>query len=172
MFDARTLSRLEKLFDLQMWAFGCDARRAEGNLFAVRGMWCCPAPPGSALSSTWSEVFEEATIELSSAGVTLRLEGKQLALQRGPLGPQLRGSTPDLICLFARWVLEWEAWVDLTAGNNWRPATLAQRKRPPPWNVTGLRAEWLELSESAPSVVRLACRSGHPPCISPDTRSR
>jgi hypothetical protein len=155
MFDARTLSRLEKLFDLQMWAFGCDARRAEGNLFAVRGMSCCPPPAGSAVSSTWNETFRAATIELSSAGVKLRRGGSQLLLQRGPLGPQLRGAEPELVSLFASWVLEWEAWVDLTVGLGWRPSTLAQRKRPAPWNVKGLRAEWLELSESANRPSRL-----------------
>lgn len=149
MFDARTLSRLEKLFDLQMWAFGCDARRAAGNLFAVRGMRCSPSPAGSALSSSWSETFRSAALELSSAGVMLRRGESQLLLQRGPLGPQLRGAEPELVSLFASWVLEWEAWVDLTVGVGWRPSTLAQRKRPAPWNANGMRAAWLELSASA-----------------------
>jgi hypothetical protein len=145
-FDNRSLSRLEKLFDLQMWAFGCDARRPEGNLFAVRGMRRAAPPPGSALSSTWSETVGELAIELSSAGVTVSAAGKQLKLQRGPLGPQLRGASAELLPALSRWVLNWESWVDVRAGSEWRPATLAQRRKPSPWSADEMRQQWLEAS--------------------------
>jgi hypothetical protein len=144
MFDDRTNTRLEKLFDLQMWAFGCDARRAEGNLFAVRGMCRIAPPPGSALSSTWRETVGEAAIELSSAGVTVRTGTEQLTLQRGPMGPQLRGAPAGLFAIFARWVLTWEAWVESQVGAEWRAFTLAQRRRPAPWSARGMREQWLE----------------------------
>lgn len=143
--DQRTLGRLEKLFDLQMWAFGCDARRPEGNLFAARGMRPTPPPPGSALSSTWREMLGELAIELSSAGVTVSAGGKQLTLQRGPLGPQLRGAAAELLPALAAWILDWEAWVDLHVGPEWRPATLARRRKPAPWTTAGLRAQWHDL---------------------------
>lgn len=144
-FDHRTLGRLEKLFDLQMWAFGCDARRADGNLFATRGMHPTPPPPGSAVSSTWRETLAESTIELSSAGVTVSAGERQLTLQRGPLGPQLRGASVDLLPVLAGWVLDWEAWVDTCVGPEWRATTLAQRRRPSPWSAAGLRQQWFEL---------------------------
>ncbi|MDP2269579.1 MAG: hypothetical protein Q8K32_02535 [Archangium sp.] len=146
LLDDRTLSRLEKLFDLQMWSFGCDARRAGGNLFALRGMRCMPAPAGSALSSTWSETAGELTIELSSAGVTVRAHDRTLTLQRGPLGPQLRDVSTELLSALASWVLTWEAWVDLQQGPDWRPQTLAQRRRPSPWTADELRQQWRQLA--------------------------
>lgn len=143
--DNRAVSRLEKLFDLQMWAFGCDARRAEGNLFAARGMRHTPPPPGCAWSSTWSETIGDLSIELGSAGVTVSEGEGQLKLQRGPLGPQLRGASAELLLAFARWVLNWEAWVEQQAGSAWRGSTLALRRRPSPWTAAGLREQWLEL---------------------------
>jgi hypothetical protein len=146
-FDNQTLGRLEKLFDLQMWAFGCDARRPEGNLFAARGMRPTPPPPGSALSSTWRETLGAFAIELSSAGVTLGEGSKQLTLRRGPLGPQLRGAAVELLPALAAWVLTWEAWVDAQVGSEWRQTTLALRRRPSPWSVAGLREQWLELKD-------------------------
>ena len=149
-FDNRTLSRLEKLFDLQMWAFGCDARRVEGNLFAARGMHPSPPPPGSAVSSTWRETLAEFAIELSSAGVTVSRGELRLTLQRGPLGPQLRGASADLLPALASWVLDWESWVDGYVGPAWRPETLAQRRRPAPWSVTGVREQWLDLKGATP----------------------
>ncbi len=149
MFDDRTNTRLEKLFDLQMWAFGCDARRAEGNLFAARGMSRIPPPPGSACSSTWRETVGEVAIELSSTGVTVRTEREQLTLQRGPMGPQLRGAPAELLAVFARWVLNWEAWVESQVSPEWRAITLAQRRRPAPWSARGMREQWFELASHA-----------------------
>ncbi len=149
MLDARTLTRLERLFDLQMWAFGCDARHPGGNLFARRGMTCTPPPPGAAVSSTWHEVQGALTISLASTGVTVTRGRESLLLQRGPLEPQLRHQPIELLSDFAAWVLAWEAWVDTTAGASWRDEALSSRRRPAQWNTAGLRAEWALMSASA-----------------------
>ncbi len=141
MFDARTLSQLERLFDLQMWAFGCDARHAGGNLFARRGMTRTPPPPGAATSSTWSD----AVVSLSSTGVTVVRGAHALRLTRGALGPQLRGQPTALLRDFAAWVLAWEAWVDAEAGATWREVTLSSRQRPAAWSSAGLRRAWAAL---------------------------
>jgi hypothetical protein len=146
MFDARTLSRLEKVIDLQMWAFGCDARRAEGNLFAARGMRCTPPGPHERVSSTWSEAWNDSTVELSSRGLEVHLGGRSLRLQRGPVGPQLREAPVELLPVLAAWVLEWERWVAERCGANWRDETLRQRQRPAPWNADALRSEWSALT--------------------------
>lgn len=142
MFDARTLTRLERLFDLQMWAFGCDARHVGGNLFARRGLVRTAPAAGAATSSTWSD----ATVSLSSTGVTVTRGAETLLLQRGPLGPQLRDQPSALLRDFAAWVLEWEAWVATTVGATWRDEALNARTRPAPWNAAGLRAEWMEVA--------------------------
>ncbi len=142
MLDARALTRLERVFDLQMWAFGCDARHPRGNLFAARGMRCTPPPPGAARSSVWSEAAGACVVELCSTGVTVTREGRSLRLERGPLGPQLRAQPLELLPELAQWVLGWERWVDENAGASWRDETLASRRRPAPWSTSGLRAEW------------------------------
>lgn len=138
MFDARTLTKWERVFDLQMWAFGCDARHPGGNLFARRGLRRSPPPEGSALSSTWTD----GEVSLSSLGVTVTREGRSLFVQRGPLGPQLRGQPVELLAVLAAWVLSWEAWVGSEVGATWRDESLSSRKRPAPWNASGLRDEW------------------------------
>lgn len=146
MFDARTLNRLEKVVDLQMWAFGCDARRPEGNLFAARGMRCSPPPVGEQVSSTWSELWQGATIALSSRGLELQQGERRLCLQRGPLGPQLRDAPLELLPVLATWVLEWERWVEAVCGTHWRDATLRQRQRPARWDAHALRDQWSALT--------------------------
>ncbi|PZR15052.1 MAG: hypothetical protein DI536_09770 [Archangium gephyra] len=144
MLDARTLTKLERLFDLQMWAFGCDARHTDGNLFARRGMQRTPAPEGSGLSSTWSEL----NVSLSSLGLRVTRGERSLFLQRGPLAPQLRDQSVELLADLAAWVLAWEAWVDQTVSDAWRDEALASRRRPAPWNARELRALWAELLQA------------------------
>ncbi len=140
--DASALTRLERVFDLQMWAFGCDARHPDGNLFARRGMRCAPPAPGAATSSTWSELRAGLHVALCSTGVDVAREGRTLSLQRGPLERQLRGQPPAMLSELAMWILRWEAWVDAVAGATWRDEALASRRRPAPWNGAGLRSEW------------------------------
>ncbi|MGV3624118.1 MAG: hypothetical protein ACO1OB_25095 [Archangium sp.] len=140
MLDARRLSKLERVFDLQMWAFGCDARHPSGNLFAKKGMRRTPPPEGTALSSTWSD----DTVSLSSPGLRITRDSKSLFIQRGPLAPQLRDQPVELLSDLAAWVLEWEAWVDSISAT-WRDESLSSRVRPAPWNADGLRSAWREL---------------------------
>ncbi len=146
MFDQRTLTRLEKVVDLQMWAFGCDARCPDGSLFAARGMQRTPPPAGSALSSTWSETWNGAVVELSTLGIRLRRGAEEVLLERGPLGPQLQHAPRELVALAARWVLDWEAWVDARRGAGWRDETLRARRRPAPFDSAALRDEWSGLA--------------------------
>lgn len=141
MLDARTVTKLERLFDLQMWAFGCDARHPGGNLFANKGMQRTAAPEGSALSSTWTE----ANVSLSSLGVRVTHGGKSLFVQRGPLAPQLRDQPLELLPELATWILNWEAWVDANVSPTWRDEALLSRKRPAPWNARELREAWAAL---------------------------
>lgn len=144
MLDARTLTKLERVFDLQMWAFGCDARHRDGNLFARRGMTRTPAPEGSALSSTWTD----GEVSLSSLGVRVTRGERSLFIQRGPLGPQLKEQPVELLSELATWILKWEAWVDSSVSATWRDESLASRVRPAPWNASELRDEWRQLTTS------------------------
>lgn len=146
MLDARTLTRLERVFDLQMWAFGCDARHPQGNLFAKRGMHCTPPPRGSAQSSVWSECDGDCVVALSSTGVHVTRDERSLRLQRGALEPQLRAQSAAMLRDLAAWILEWESWVDEVAGRAWREQALASRTRPAPWNASGLRDQWAALT--------------------------
>lgn len=138
------LSRLERVFDLQMWAFGCDARHPGGNLFAKKGMQRTAPPEGSALSSTWSE----SNVSLSSLGIRITRGEQSLFVQRGPLGPQLREQPVELLSELATWILNWEAWVDANVSATWRDQALASRVRPAPWTAAGLRAEWMNIKDS------------------------
>jgi hypothetical protein len=142
------LARLERLFDLQMWAFGCDARHPEGNLFARRGMECMPPPPGAARSSTRTEQVGGVTVRLSSLGLSVRRGERELSLARGPLGRAL-AQAPELLPVAAEWVLAWERWVDQEAGPGWRGESLLTRRRPAHLDAAALRAAWAAVTAGA-----------------------
>ena len=152
MFDARTLARLERVIDLQMWAFGCDARHPSGNLFARRGMKCRPPPSGEARSSVWCECDGPCVVELCSTGITFTRDDNTLCVQRGALQSQLREQPVELLRELARWILRWEAWVDEVAGVTWRDEALASRTRPARWSARGLRDEWAAFSTAVQQV--------------------
>ncbi|MEW6435333.1 MAG: hypothetical protein AB1730_27885 [Myxococcota bacterium] len=139
----RELSRLEKLFDQQMWALGRDVQSSVGNLLARRALTRRPAPDGAAVSSTW--VDEARGVELSSAGVRVMHPRGALFLGRGPLKPQLQGAPTAALGALAGWFSDYEAWVDVEAGPAWRAESLALRTRPARFTPAEARAAWAAL---------------------------
>lgn len=139
----RELSRLEKLFDQQMWALGRDVQAPLGNLLALRGLTRRPAPEGAAVSSTWVDAARG--VELSSAGVRVTHPRGALFLDRGPLKPQLRGAPAVALGALAGWFADYEAWVQHAAGPAWRADSLRLRTRPARFTPDEAREAWAAL---------------------------
>lgn len=152
---------LETLFDHQMWAFGRDVARPEGNLFAQKGFTRVPAPAGAAHSSTWIDARAAERVSLSSLGVTYERGQAALRLERGPLQPQLVGAALELLPGLAAWVIDYERWVALAAPG-WRAQALASRQRPSRFDAEGLANGWVRFARSgsaSPAVTRAEATS-------------
>jgi hypothetical protein len=143
MFDTRTAQQIEKLFDQQMWAFGRDVLRPEGNLLVLRGLTRCRAPEGSAVSSTWVEPHDWGTVALCSTGVRISCADGELELQRGPMQKQLVGVGEARFRKLAAWMAEYEAWVERVAGIEWRRGVLAVRQKAAKFSAEEMRVAWL-----------------------------
>jgi hypothetical protein len=142
----RDVQRLERLFDQQMWAFGRDATRVEGNLLALRGFSRTPPPPGRDVSGTYRLREDGLELELSSLGVRARSAGGEVFLDRDPMMRQVPRVDGAALAALMRWVADYEAWVQRTAGADWRGAALGQRSRPPAFDAASMPHLWRELA--------------------------
>lgn len=152
---ARALQELQRLFDQQMWAFGRDVSRPDGNLLAKRGFQRGPAPIPGATSSLWR--LEEAglTLELSSLGVRATTQGRSVFLDRDPMARVLRNADPLPLHVLLQWFAAYEQWVSSEC-EAWRAESLAQRSRPPAFAAESMPSRWLALAalvDPQPTVI-------------------
>jgi hypothetical protein len=142
------VQRLERLFDQQMWAFGRDATRAEGNLLAQRGFTRTPPPPGRDVSGTYCWSSAGLELELSSLGVRARRGSGEVFLDRDPMARQLPRADRGSLAALLQWFADYEAWVQQTVGVDWREAALRQRSRPPAFPAADMPRLWRELAQT------------------------
>jgi hypothetical protein len=143
----RDVQRLERLFDQQMWVFGRDATRPDGNLLAQRGFARTPPPPGRDVSGTYRLTYGGLEVELSSLGVRARLGTGEVFLDRDPMARQMRRVEASGLAALLRWFADYETWVQQTAGADWRDAALRQRSRPAAFAPGEVPALWQALAE-------------------------
>ncbi len=93
----------EALLDQQMWCWGCDVRRAEGNLLAEYGCTKRPSPDPR---------FHSAyTFPNALPGGALTLWGWQ-ERDLSPGGGQIELLCAyTLLCAACRWIADYEGWV-------------------------------------------------------------
>lgn len=144
---ASQLRRLEQAFDQQMWCWGRDSTRPEGNLLLEFGFTRQPPPSGSKLSSTYQLVLADgARLSLNSAGLHFDDPcGNHLCLLRGPIEPQLARLPTDSLRGLLRWLAAYERWVSCRS-HSWRSQTLAARSRRPRFTAEALPALFEELA--------------------------
>lgn len=150
--DGRTANRLERLFDQQMWLFGCDVRRPGDNLLARRGLTRTAPVPGAQTSGTWSGREGELGLAMSSVGVTASWRGQSVRLEREPLRRQLEPGASQALRQLCVWFAAYEAWVVEVAGLAWREAALASRSRRPFVMAADVSAAWAALGREVGST--------------------
>lgn len=143
---ARALQEFQRLFDQQMWAFGRDVSRPDGNLLARRGFERGPAPIPGATSSLWRLHEDGLELQLSSLGVRATTQGRTVFLDRDPMAKVLRGADPLPLTELLQWFSEYERWVELHAPS-WRAESLGQRSRRAAFPAETMASRWHALAE-------------------------
>ncbi|MCA3012067.1 MAG: hypothetical protein INH41_06640 [Myxococcaceae bacterium] len=143
----RDVQRLERLFDQQMWAFGRDATRAQGNLLALRGFTRTPPPSGRDVSGTYRLEERGLGVELSSVGVRGCVGGREVFLDRDPMAKQVPRLDGVALSALLAWFADYEGWVQAAVGPAWRAASLEARSRPPAFPAAQMQGLWRALAE-------------------------
>lgn len=154
--EPHLLMRLERLFDQQMWAFGCDVRRPGDNLLARRGLVRRAAEPGAPGSGVWQGEEDGLTLALSSVGVAAARGGLALHLRRDPMGRQLVGVSPSLLAELFCWFARYEDWVATVAEPGWRGRALASRTRRPFLAAPEVAQAWRALASRCGAAFALS----------------
>ncbi len=141
----RALQELQRLFDQQMWAFGRDVSRPDGNLLARRGFERGPAPIPGATSSLWRLEENGLVLELSSLGVRATTQGRTVFLDRDPMAKVLRGADPIPLQALLLWFASYERWV-WSQCETWREQSLTQRSRRPAFDAGTMADRWTSLA--------------------------
>ena len=176
-----------ELLDQQLWCWGRDIARPEGNVLLDLGL-CRHRSPGpgvdrSAYSGTtpggdtvWLWGFGVMLCRPGGAGVFLkryrfdpllvRLPGQRAAFSPAELGcsrpasARERAEVATLVRSLAGWVASYEHWVAETLGGGYRAATLAARDRPPTVPARAVPGAWENLAKKSPRLAAQAIVRG------------
>lgn len=172
--SANLRRRAVTLFDQQLWCWGRDIARPEGNLLVGLGM--CryrAAEPGRDRTAYTGSVAGEGVVWLwgfglvyclpDMGGVFLRRSGFDPVLVAEPqrpahapeqLGPlvrpttaQQRATAAELVQATAMWMARYEHWVAETFGIAYREATLAVRDKPPAVSAKEMARTWEHIAK-------------------------
>ncbi|AWM36614.1 hypothetical protein GobsT_55680 [Gemmata obscuriglobus] len=170
--------RATALLDQQLWCWGRDVARPEGNILLGLGMCRYRAPDGRGTAYTgrvagdgvvWLWGFGLLYCRPGVGGVFLRRYGFEPVLVGEPrhpvhtperLGPFVRPVTGgeraaarELLRAATGWAAGYEHWVAETFGSGYRHASLASRGKPPAVPAKQMAGEWEHLAKKS---IRLA----------------
>ena len=149
LLPAQARNLAPKLLDQQLWCWGCDIRRAEGNLLSAYGLVKLSAPEGVKQSSAYTLCFvngaqitlwafgvfygapERGGIFVKRGGFTaLYTPAQRLPTTRWCAAPQ--GAPPDtaqacahtvhLLAALSAWIADYEAWIARQTSPDYRAA--------------------------------------------------
>jgi hypothetical protein len=164
------------LLDQQLWCWGRDVVRPEGNILLSLGMSrhrstapeaLCTAYTGRVVGGgvVWLWGFGLVYCLPNQGGVFLRRYGFDPVLVREPwrpvhqpdqLGPftrptsvQQRATAAELVRAAALWIAGYEHWIAETFGTAYREATLATRNVPPAVPAKEMASAWENLAKNS-----------------------
>ncbi len=181
---ATVRSLAPKLLDQQLWCWGCDIRRAEGNLLSAYGFVKLKAPEEVRLSSAYTLCFTDgAQVTLWAFGVFYGapeqggifikrggFEARYTPAHRLPItawcaAPE--GKPPDtvqkcaqtlkLLRALSAWIADYEAWIATQTPPDYREACVAAwfaHKRAVP--SAAMASAWRTIAESCRHAVILS----------------
>jgi hypothetical protein len=168
----------EILLDQQMWCWGCDVRRADGNLLMKYGCVKRPSPdpryhsaytfpsalPGGALTlwgwGVWIAAPDHGSLFVSRSRFCARW---LLQVDLAPSAWQERDLPPgasqidlpcahDLMCAACRWIANYEGWVMDCCNHSYRAQALdawpARRKHNGGVSAEHMAARWGDMSSA------------------------
>lgn len=169
--------RATVLFDQQLWCWGRDVVRPEGNLLLALGMCRYRAATAAGATSAYTGRVAGGTVWLWGFGVLYSDDatGGTVFLQRYDFVPKLvarplgapvyrsadlpglarpssageRAVARTLVRRVAEWVARYEHWVAESHGTAYRRAALAARDRPPAVPAERMAAGWERVAKKA-----------------------
>ena len=149
---ASTCRKAEALLDQQMWCWGCDVRREQGNLLLAYGGERHPAPNGRSSSAyhwhlpgggslvlwgwgIWTSCAGKGSLYLSRSPFRLRYGAsvtehpkawceKDLPPLPGPTGSQEQKQAVNLLVELTNWIEHYERWIAEITLPGYRPGTI------------------------------------------------
>lgn len=166
------------LLDQQLWCWGRDVARPEGNVLLEIGMSRFRSPEPHCASMYKATLEGDAEVRLWGFGllysepgvgdVFLRRFGRDPMLAERPpeapvhsakdIGPLVspagarRASAAALVRGAAKWIARYEHWVAESLGIDYRQGALAARDRPPAVPAEGMAAGWERVAQKSPRL--------------------
>lgn len=166
----------ERLLDQQMWCFGCDIRRAEGNLLCAYGFSRLRPPSGASGSNDYRLTTPDgAQVRLWGFGCLWAEAEASVFLRRYEFTPRLpAGPVPDLVwsptglpptprprqpekvrqaahalARLLAWLADYEDWVMARLGPDYRAACVRVWNKPKTVPPEAMHHHWRALAEKA-----------------------
>lgn len=170
----------ERLLDQQMWCFGCDIRRAAGNLLLAYGFTRQRPPTGCSGSNDYALTLADGVqVRLWGFGCLWAEPAVSVFLRRYEFAPRVPGApvpavvwspaclppaprprqpervrlaVPALVRLL-HWLADYEAWVATTCGAEYRATCVQTWNKPHPLPAETMSAHWRALAGRAQEML-------------------